>query len=240
MQELQSQTLSGLPIRFDRVMAVVGGGTVDGAVLAGLAARGAALVGADSGGDTIAASGFVPDAIVGDLDSISARDGWGDRTRVLHIPEQITTDFQKVLYSTEAPVTVALGMTGKRLDHTLAALSAVTENATRKRVILVDEHDIALAVAGDIKFAVGAGERVSVHPLLPIDFAGSQGLLYPLDGLRLEPGGLIGTSNAATNGPFEIVPVRKDVPWLLIVHRQHLDAMIDQLLTSQASEATAS
>jgi thiamine pyrophosphokinase len=230
MQELQSQTLSGLPIRFDRVMVVVGGGTVDGAVLKALADRGAALVGADSGGDTIRAAGLVPDAIIGDLDSISARDGWSAATRMLHIPEQITTDFQKVLYSTEAPVTVALGMTGKRFDHTLAALSAVTENATRKKVILVDEHDIALAVAGDIRFAVDAGERVSVHPLLPIDFAGSTGLLYPLDGLRLEPGGLIGTSNAATTGPFAIVPERKDVPWLLIVPRRYLDALIDQLI----------
>lgn len=233
MQELQSRAADGLPLSFAGVMVAVGGGSVDPTVLRALAARGAALVGADGGGDAIAEAGLVPDAIIGDLDSISRRDGWSAKTRVVHIPEQITTDFQKVLYTTEAKVTVALGMTGKRLDHTLAAISAVTETAPRKRVILVDEHDIALAVAGDFRFAVEAGERVSVHPLMPVDFAASTGLVYPLDGLHLAPGGLIGTSNAATEGPFEIVPVRKDVPWLLIVHRRYLDALIDQLLAER-------
>lgn len=225
-----------LPLEFDGVMAVVGGGTFDPALLHALAASGARLVGADGGGDAIAAVGLVPHAIIGDLDSLADRHGWGRSTQVIHIPEQITTDFQKVLYATKAPVTVALGMTGKRLDHTLAALSAVTENAGRRRIILVDEHDIALAVAGDFAFAVDAGDRVSIHPLAPIRFAGSTGLLYPLDGLTLAPGGLIGTSNAATRGPFAIAPAadHADTPWLLIVHKQHLDALTAQLIAGAA------
>ena len=48
---------------------------------------------------------------------------------MIQIAEQVTTDFEKALYSTRAPVTVALGMTGKRLDHTLAALDAVSKYA---------------------------------------------------------------------------------------------------------------
>ena len=43
-------------------------------------------------------------------------------------------------------MTVALGMTGKRFDHTLAALDAVTRYATRRMIILVDEEDVALAL----------------------------------------------------------------------------------------------
>ena len=40
-------------------------------------------------------------------------------------------------------MTLALGMTGKRLDHTLAALSALHEVAQYRRVILIDETDVA-------------------------------------------------------------------------------------------------
>ena len=215
-------------LAFDGIMVVVGGGSFDPALLARLAARGAALVGADGGGDAIAAAGLEPDAIIGDLDSLREPERWAARTRLIRIPEQITTDFQKVLYSTSARVTVALGMTGKRFDHTLAALSAVTEFGRERTVILVDEHDIALAVSGRFGFTVAPGERVSVHPLLPVGFRSSRGLLYPLDGLHLASGGLLGTSNQAVEGPFEIVP-EDDTPWLLILDRTYLLPLIDTL-----------
>lgn len=202
-------------------LAIVGGGAVDPALLADLAARGVVLVGADGGGDAIGDAGLVPAAIIGDLDSLRDRAGWEKRTRVIHIPEQITTDFQKALYSTSAPVTLALGMTGKRLDHTLAALSAVLQYAPTRRLLLVDEVDVALAVVGPIAFTAEERERVSIHPLLPVSFVRSCGLFYPMDGLLLEPGGLIGTSNQGTGGPVEIVP-EDDTPWLLIMGKERL------------------
>jgi thiamine pyrophosphokinase len=208
-------------VAFDGPMAIVGGGAVDPALLRALAARGVMLVGADGGGDAIGAAGLVPAAIIGDLDSLADRAGWEQRTRVIHLAEQVTTDFQKALYSTSAPVTLALGMTGRRLDHTLAALSAVLEYAPRRRLLLVDEVDVALAATGAIAFDAAPGERVSIHPLLPIGFRRSSGLVYPMDGLTLAPGALIGTSNAATGGAVEIVPA-DDTPWLLILGKERL------------------
>jgi thiamine pyrophosphokinase len=206
---------------FDGPMAIVGGGSVDPALLRELAGRGVALVGADGGADAIGDAGLVPAAIVGDLDSLRDRAGWEKRTRVIHIPEQITTDFQKAIYSTSAPVTLALGMTGKRLDHTLAALSAVLQYAPTRKLLLVDEVDVALAVVGSIRFQAGMRERVSIHPLLPVRFSHSTGLYYPMDGLLLEPGGLIGTSNEGIGGPVEVVP-DDDTPWLLILGKERL------------------
>lgn len=206
---------------FDGPMAIVGGGVVDPGLLRDLAARGVALVGADSGSDTIGDAGLVPEVIIGDLDSLSDRTEWEKRTRVIHIPEQITTDFQKALYSTRAPVTLALGMTGKRLDHTLAALSAVLQYAPSRRLLLVDEVDVALAVTGPVVFAAAIGERVSIHPLVEVSFECSTGLRYPLDGLTLQPGGLIGTSNEGTGAQVEIVP-SSDTPWLLIMGKERL------------------
>ena len=206
---------------FDRPMAIVGGGVVDPGLLRDLAARGVALVGADGGSDAIGDAGLVPEVIIGDLDSLRDRTGWEKRTRVIHIPEQITTDFQKALYSTQAPVTLALGMTGKRLDHTLAALSAVLQYAPSRRLLLVDEVDMALAATGPVGFEAAARERVSIHPLVAVSFERSSGLLYPLDGLTLEPGKLIGTSNEGTGGVVSIVPV-DHTPWLLILGKERL------------------
>jgi thiamine pyrophosphokinase len=103
----------------------------------------------------------------------------------------------------------------------LAALSAVLQYAPERRLLLVDEVDVALAVVGPIRFTAAQRERVSIHPLLPITFIRSTGLFYAMDGLRLEPGGLIGTSNEGTGGAVELVP-GDDTPWLLILRKERL------------------
>jgi thiamine pyrophosphokinase len=221
MQDTSVRQADAPMVVFDGPMAIVGGGAVDPTLLVELAERGVALVGADGGGDTIGEAGLVPAAIIGDLDSLADRAAWEERTRVIHIPEQITTDFQKTLYCTQAPVTLALGMTGKRLDHTLAALSAVLQYAPQRRLMLVDEVDVALAVVGSIAFDAVRGERVSIHPLLPIRFRQTSGLFYPMDDLLLEPGGLIGTSNEGLGGRVEVVPADQ-TPWLLILGKERL------------------
>ena len=227
-RSVQDPNQSGLPFVVDGLLVIVGGGAVDVPLLKRLSAQGARLVGADSGGDAIMEAGLVPDAIIGDLDSISDPEGWPEATRVFHIGEQITTDFEKSLYSTRAPVTVALGMTGRRFDHTLSAISAATRFARERRIILSDEHDVALAMSGPFAFRLPKGERVSIYPLAPIDFVHSEGLLYPLDGLHLEQGGLIGTSNESLTESIEIEPA-DDTPWLLIVEKSHLPALLSAL-----------
>jgi len=127
-------------------------------------------------------------------------------------------------------------MTGKRFDHTLAALDAVARHARGRRIILVDESDIALAVSGSFGFAVEAGARVSVHPLTPVRFKRSTGLKYPLDGLRLAPGERTGTSNAASDASFFIEPEAGDPGvWLLILERRYLDTLVAALENGEQS-----
>ncbi|MCD7060426.1 thiamine diphosphokinase [Pelagibacterium xiamenense] len=215
-----------MPLVFDGTLVVVGGGTVAPALLRALTKDAAGLVGADSGGDTILAAGLVPDAVIGDMDSIGDLSGFPAATQVIRIAEQDSTDFGKCLYSTRAPLTLGLGMTGGRFDHTLAALNAVARVAHERKIILIDEHDLALGVSGSISVRVGEGARVSIYPLGRTAFAGSQGLLFPLDGLVMEPGGRIGTSNAATADVVSItVAEGPQSPWLLILDRDMLDAV---------------
>lgn len=232
MQERSVHT-SVETIDFEGLLVIVGGGTVDVDLLRELYVGGAHLVGADSGADAIAAAGLRPEAIIGDFDSLGDVNDWRGKTRLMQIAEQETIDFEKALYSTRAPVTVALGMTGKRFDHTLAALDAVTRYASRRSVILVDEEDLALALDGPFSFTVAPGERVSVHPLAPVTFASSSGLKYPLDGLTLAPGIRTGTSNAADLGPFSVTPEDgTPAPWLLILSRRYLMPLVEQLLAA--------
>ena len=216
-------------LKVDGVLVIVGGGDVDVALLRQLAADGAHLVGADGGGDVIAAAGLVPEAIIGDLDSLIDPEGWTAQTRVVRVAEQDTTDFEKALYSTSAPVTVALGMTGGRFDHTLAALDAVLRHARERHIILVDTADLALALTTPFSFAVPEDERVSIHPLGPVRFQSSVGLRYALDGLLLAPGVRLGTSNAVTRGPFWITPEPDQPPWLLILDKRHLVPLLASL-----------
>jgi thiamine pyrophosphokinase len=165
-----------------------------------------------------------------DLDSLAVPTGWAGRTRLIRIAEQQTTDFEKVLYSTRAPVTVALGMTGGRFDHTLAALDVVARHARERHIVLVDATDLAFAARGAVRLALEPGERVSVHPLGRVRFARSEGLLYPLDGLEFAPGEGTGTSNAATEDAVVIEPEPGQGPWLLILRREHLGQVIAGLL----------
>lgn len=227
MQERTTPSVVG----FEGLLVIVGGGAVDPDLLRDLYLSGGHLVGADGGADVIVAAGLMPELIVGDFDSLTNPVGWLGRTRLMQIAEQDTTDFEKALYSTEAPVTVALGMTGKRFDHTLAALDAVARYGRDRIIVLVDEADVAAALTGSFTFEVERGERVSVHPLAPIRFRRSRGLKYPLDGVKLAPGERTGTSNEATDGSFTITPEPgAQAPWLLILDRSNIFRLVASLL----------
>jgi thiamine pyrophosphokinase len=219
----EAQAAETVALSFDGPLLIVGGGAVDIALLREIAGKMTGLVGADSGADRILEAGLAPDAVIGDMDSIKNLSAMPEGTRIIEIAEQDTTDFEKALYSTRAPLTIALGMTGGRFDHTLAALHAVARAASNRRVILVDEHDLALGVAGSIRLRVGTGTRVSIYPLGRTVFASSRGLLYPLDGLDMEQGRLIGTSNSAVADEIEIeLAGGVQSPWLLILDRTRL------------------
>lgn len=206
MQSPVSNQTDAAPIATGRLVVIVGGGALDPALLRQLAGDGALVVGADGGADAALAAGVVPELVIGDLDSLSDPEAWRTRSRIIEINEQQTTDFEKCLYTVLAPVTVALGMTGKRFDHTLAALDAVTRHGAERRIVLVDETDAALALSGPVALDLPAGTRVSVHPLTEVRFAHSDGLAYPLDELVLAPGVRTGTSNAAAGGSVRIEP----------------------------------
>lgn len=226
---VQEMSSPARPLAFDRPLVLVGGGDVDPVLLRSLSRRDMAVVGVDGGADVARSFGVVPAAIVGDLDSLVDREDWPAETRILRVDEQETTDFEKALYLTSAPLTIALGMTGGRFDHTLAALDALARQAAGRRILLIDKVDLALTLDGPFSFDTVIGERVSIHPLGPVRFERSTGMRWPLGGLKLEPGVRTGTSNEAVSHAVEIVPDEDQASWLLILRRERLAQLVAAL-----------
>ncbi len=180
------------------------------------------LFAADGGADAILALGLTPRAVIGDMDSISeqARAAFGPV--LVTVAEQDTTDFEKCLLRIDAPVVIAVGFTGGRLDHQFAVMNALARHSHRY-VVLLGSEDCAMVVpAGGIGVALSAGTRVSLLPLAAAECSAT-GLRWPVDGCRLAPDGLVSVSNEAT-GP---VSVSASGPVLISLPRSELRLLVD-------------
>jgi len=228
---VQGRVLQTQIAEFDDLLVIVGGGVVDLDLLRELYAIGGRPAGADAGAHPIVKAGPKPGVGIGGFGSLADPPGRLGEAPATPGPADGATRVRKAPSAPRAPVTVALGMTGGRFDHTLAALDAVARYAPRRRVILVDEYDIALGLTDAIVFEVDPGDRVSIHPLAPVTFWRSDGLEYPLDAVKLAPGVRTGTSNRALTGKFEVYPEEGiHAPYLLILDRKYLMRLIAEIL----------
>lgn len=216
-------------LRFETPVLLVGGGELDALTLAAAAARAGAVVAADSGADhLLRLSGPRPSAVIGDMDSISAARRWIDDpdVRFLSIAEQETTDLEKCLYSVAAPLFLAIGFFGARLDHTLAALH-VAMRWREKRVVFLGAQDVCFLAPEVWRAELPAGARVSIWPGAPVRGLGSTGLRWPIEGLDFAHGAQIGTSNEAVGGPVEARFDREAA--FVMLEPQHLDVVLASL-----------
>lgn len=215
-------------LRFARGVTLVGGGAADLRTFHEAVALAPHVVAADGGADRLAAWGATPEAVVGDMDSVADLAGWRDRLgeRVIHLAEQDTTDLEKCLYSVSAPFFLGVGFTGRRFDHTLAALHALLRRPDATAV-LVGEEDVVFLCPPYWRVRVAPGARVSFFPLAPVRGLASSGLRWPVEGLDFAPGLRIGTSNEAVAAE---VAARFDRPGMAaILDRRFLGAALESL-----------
>jgi len=150
------------------------------------------VVAVDGGYDALSVWGEVPDAIVGDMDSITS--DVGDGVASFAIAEQDSTDLEKALRTIEAPLYVGVGFLDGRLDHTLAAMHALV-SAPDRAVMLIGSQDIAFAAPMEWRAELPVSTRVSFFPVRPVSALRSSGLRWPVEGLAMEGGRQIGVSN---------------------------------------------
>jgi len=167
---------------------------------------------ADGGANLCMQYGCQPVQVIGDLDSLSpSLRSKIHPSRVIHVAEQDTTDFEKLLIRVDAPMMLALGFLGGRIDHQMAVQSVLTAYAHRK-IICVGDEDVMFVSPPEIELPLDAGTRVSLYPMAPVQVR-STGLYWSTDGLSFAPDGQIGTSNQAM-GSVTLLP---SAPRMLVV-----------------------
>ena len=205
---------------------LAGGGPFSARDLALALARAPVPVAADGGADRLLKLGVMPEAVIGDMDSLStAGRSRIPVTRQHVVAEQVTTDFDKALRSIAAPLVLALGFAGARLDHGLAAMATLIVRA-ETRCILIGPKDLAFAAPPRLELDLVPGEPLSLFPMATVT-GQSEGLEWPIAGLRFAPNGLIGTSNRVV---ARRVVLAFDSPGMVVIlPRRRLDAAIRAL-----------
>lgn len=182
------------------------------------------VVAADGGADRLLALGVEPEAVIGDFDSISKMAQKRLAGRLFPIREQVTTDFDKALRSIDAPFVLGLGFAGQRLDHGLAVLNGLVRHPAR-RCLILSGTDVTFLAPRELSLRLPVGSRFSLFPMGAVE-GESEGLRWPLQGLKFAPSGLIGTSNEVS-GP---VRLRFSAPLMLVIlPRSGLVAALDGL-----------
>lgn len=183
------------------------------------------LIAADGGAGALMAIGRIPQIVIGDMDSLSADLTLPDAVQKVYLSGQDDTDFEKCLARIEAPLIIGLGFLEARFDHSLAAIHALMRIHHDRPVMLIGGTDVLLRVRGDFGIDLPIGTRFSVWPLGDQTFQSSKGLLWPLDGLEMAPGNMIGTSNQVSAKRVSITAAKGD-GYAIILPLDVLDAVL--------------
>lgn len=206
----------------DRGVTLLGGGRLMPDDLSMSLAVAPHLVAADSGAMAALAAGHMPEAVYGDMDSLPAAiRAQIPRDRIHQIAEQTSTDFDKALRHIAAPVILAAGFTGGRVDHELAVYHGLVARPDA-RCLVVGAQDIVMHAPPRLALDLPVGTRLSLFPMASVTGV-SRGLAWPIAGLVFHPAQRIGTSNVTDDARLEL---SFDAPgMLLIVPRVHLGVM---------------
>lgn len=189
-----------------------GGGSAEPDVVSRAVLLGNTVTAADGGASLALKNGIVPSVVIGDFDSLTQSDKAALKSATLiQIDGQDSTDFDKALRNISAPLVIAVGFTGARLDHTLAALNTLVAHPDR-RCVIVGEQDVIFLAPPKIDFTLPEGTRFSLFPMGPVS-GHSTGLEWPIAGLHFESNGRVGTSNRVS-GP---ICLEMDQPQMLVI-----------------------
>ena len=164
------------------------------------------IVCCDGAAEALLKAGLEPFSIVGDCDSVNKSIAEKYNDRLYRIAEQETNDLTKsVKWCAERGFNdlIILGGTGKREDHTLGNISLLADYALTASVKMVSDHGIFYPVLKNSSFEVEKGRQVSIFSPDPETEIYSEGLLYPLNGMKLRSWWQA-TLNEATGDSFSL------------------------------------
>jgi thiamine pyrophosphokinase len=191
------------------------------------------VVAADGGADHALRHGLTPIAVIGDMDSLSVAAGAAFASGLHRVSEQDSTDFEKCLTRIVAPLIMATGFLGGRLDHTLAVLGTLARLRSH-HVILVSQDDVCVLLPqGRSTWHLSPGLRAGVLPLGQAQVS-SHGLRWDLASRAMAPDGLVSSSNAVAQPAvtFDVTG-----PVLLTLPLSECDAVVACVLAQVSSSA---
>ncbi len=150
----------------------------------------------------------LPDAVVGDGDSLPPG-ALPPAVRLLHDPDQETSDSEKALRHAAAAGcadAVLLGAVGGRFDHAWYNGDLLLRLRPLLPSALADPEGVTVALAAgeSVAWDLAAGTLFSLLPQAGPSRVTAAGALYPLDDAVLAPGGLVSLSNRVTRPPLRL------------------------------------
>lgn len=136
------------------------------------------------------AQGGKPDKIIGDLDSLHSDIKKKYRHRIISHPSQESNDLTKAinffLYNNIFSFTL-LGITGKRIDHTLGNLGILLKcSALPGAIKAYSNSERIIPISNKSQFSSFAGQQVSFVSSSPTCRIQTHGLRYPANNLQLK------------------------------------------------------
>jgi thiamine pyrophosphokinase len=146
-------------------------------------------------------------AIIGDMDSLEDVQHFADLgIEIIHDPDQYSNDFEKALHyliDDRAEHVLLLGLSGKRIDHTLTNISVMKRFVRRfKSLVMIDRYGLSYFVFGPIerhKIEAKQDTIVSLTPIYEATGVVTENLYYPINGTDMRFGEEEGMSNIVTS-----------------------------------------
>jgi thiamine pyrophosphokinase len=128
-------------------------------------------------------AGMIPDAIVGDMDSLE--DSLAERfaDRIFIDDNQESNDLTKAVEwcrGSGYDDIVIVGATGKREDHTIGNISLLAEYSKHVRIRMITDTGIFLPFHENCRVETFPGQQISVFSINPETEISSSGLRFPL------------------------------------------------------------
>ncbi len=163
---------------------------------------------ADGGANAAARCALVPDAIIGDLDSITPQTLRKFRKADIHkVVDDYSTDLEKAfswVIDKGFHSIIVSGATGGRLDHFIGNLSALAKFSAKTTITFVDDKGEWIFIGHSKNLSLPVGSTVSLIPLSHCDGIVTKGLRWNLNFETLELGVRDSTSNVTDESPVHI------------------------------------
>jgi thiamine pyrophosphokinase len=146
------------------------------------------LICCDGSAESLIIAGMEPEAIVGDLDSLTTDLKRRFSDRLYQDGDQATNDLTKAVkwcINRSYKEIVILGATGKREDHTIGNISLLAEYSKEIKVMMVTDTGTITPLTESTQILSFEGQQVSIFSINPESEITSVGLKYQLRNLKL-------------------------------------------------------